>query len=251
MKNLQSVTIIVVLCFAMVVKINSQTSLLGIETKVEEGMMSSFECKSIISLDTIMALIEGVENSNQTHWREYWKAYGLYHKAIYYAYSENEIEKAKDITSSAIELLESIKNKNSEDYALLAYIQSFSLQWVSGFSIIGASGKAEDWAEKSLQLDPTNPRAYYVSGSYDYHKPSFVGGGKKAGELLHKAIDLYKNSIPNPILPSWGMDGSFAKLIQVYMRDEDIEKAKQVLAHGLAVYPNDRDLLKLKEKLGT
>lgn len=250
MKYLQKITIILFVCLGTFTNYNAQTELLGLETMIEEGMISSFECQSSVALDILMTKIAETKNLNQTHWKEYWTAFGMYHQAIYYAYGEEEIEKAKEKTKSAIELLDALENKNSEDYALLAHLQSFSLQWVSGFSIIGESGKAEDWAQQALELDPTNPRAYFVSGSYDYHKPSFVGGGKKAGKLLHQALDLYKDWIPNPLLPSWGMDSSYAKLVQVYIRAEDQEKALQVVTEGLELYPDDRDLQKLKEKLG-
>lgn len=227
----------------------AQNAWMGLQDKIEGAMMSSFECESSTALDSLMETINGLENSGPTHWKEYWKSYSLYHSAIYEAYGSKDVEKAKTITKDAIQILSDLENKNSEDYALLAYLQSFSLQWVSGMAIIKESGKAEEWGSIALEMDPENPRAYYVAGSYDYHKPAFVGGGKKAVDLLEKSLNKYQEWIPNPMLPSWGEEGTFAKLVQAHIKKENKDNAMTVLEEGLAKFPESKDLMKLKDKL--
>lgn len=32
--------------------------------------------------------------------------------------------------------------------------------------------------KQTIELDPENPRAYYLKGLLTYHTPRFVGGGK-------------------------------------------------------------------------
>jgi len=144
-----------------------------------------------------------------------------------------------------------MRNKNSEDYALMAITQSSKLRYVQGMKIMGAAQKAEMWADMAIEKDANNPRAYYVAGLYDYYKPAMYGGGKKSKQYLTKAIELYTDVIPNPITPSWGEDDSYAKLARVYLRKKynDVEQANTLCATGLEKFPYHYDLKALSVEL--
>ena len=65
-----------------------------------------------------------------------------------------------------------------------------------------AAGQA---LQKGLQLDPNNPRLYYLQGMSLFNTPVQFGGGKdKAEPVFEKALELYKQQNPKELYPRWG-----------------------------------------------
>jgi hypothetical protein len=59
--------------------------------------------------------------------------------------------------------------------------------------------------QTGMQLDPTNPRLYYLQGMSIFGTPEQFGGGKdKAKPVFQKAVDLYKTFKVKPLYPNWG-----------------------------------------------
>jgi hypothetical protein len=59
--------------------------------------------------------------------------------------------------------------------------------------------------QTGMQLDPTNPRLYYLQGMSIFGTPEQFGGGKeKAKPVFQKAVDLYKTFKVKPLYPGWG-----------------------------------------------
>lgn len=59
--------------------------------------------------------------------------------------------------------------------------------------------------EKGMQLDPNNPRLYYLKGMSLFGTPAAFGGGKdKAKPLFEKSVALYKEAKPGQFAPHWG-----------------------------------------------
>ena len=66
------------------------------------------------------------------------------------------------------------------------------------------SGKA---LQEGLQLDPNNPRLYYLQGMGIFGTPPVFGGGKeKAKPIFEKALELYKAEKVKPLYPHWGQE---------------------------------------------
>lgn len=64
------------------------------------------------------------------------------------------------------------------------------------------AGKA---LSEGLQLDPNNPRLYYLQGMSVFNTPPAFGGGKeKAKPIFEKALELYKAEKAKPLYPHWG-----------------------------------------------
>lgn len=60
--------------------------------------------------------------------------------------------------------------------------------------------------QKGMQLDPANPRLYYLQGMSLFNTPEQFGGGKdKAKPVFEKALELFKAAKPQPFYPDWGM----------------------------------------------
>ncbi len=65
------------------------------------------------------------------------------------------------------------------------------------------------------ELDPNNPRVYYLEGMNIFGTPEQFGGGKaKAKPVLEKAVELYKVENPKPLYPDWGKKEAEAKLAE-------------------------------------
>lgn len=131
----------------------------------------------------------------------YWQAYALLYEAVYYMKTGQQ-QLCKTSLKEAEILLEKQKNKTSENYALLAYIQSFAIQFSQGIEAGEAAATATANAEKATRLDSSNVRGWYVRASMDYYTPATYGGGQKAENYLQKAVNLPAPVSRNPWLPS-------------------------------------------------
>lgn len=64
---------------------------------------------------------------------------------------------------------------------------------------------ASNALKKGMQLNPNNPRIYYLQGMSLFGTPVQFGGGKdKAKPLFEKAVELYKAEQPDGFSPRWG-----------------------------------------------
>lgn len=149
------------------------------QQSIDKAMGESFASESN------QPLVENFDNLEST----YWKAYNLYLQSVYNMKTGKDYE---DIVKSGIELLQPVESKNSEEYALLATLVSMKMSYLTQIGdLMQADNSFNTYVEQAIKLDPTNPRAYYVAGLYDYNKPSIYGGGTQAEKLLSKALELY------------------------------------------------------------
>ena len=59
--------------------------------------------------------------------------------------------------------------------------------------------------KKGMELNPNNPRLYYLQGMSVFNTPEAFGGGKaKAKPVFEKAVALYKTEQVKPLYPKWG-----------------------------------------------
>jgi hypothetical protein len=70
--------------------------------------------------------------------------------------------------------------------------------------------------EKAKQLDPNNPRVYFLEAQNLFGTPKEFGGGKdKAKPLFEKSLELFKTYKPlNSLYPNWGQQSSEQMLEQ-------------------------------------
>lgn len=222
------------------------TTLLNIQEKIYVAFLSDINARNETALPNIVKTIERVGSTSQLS--AYWRAYAQYYSSLYHMKTADR-RRASKVLDAAIADLEDVANKNSETYALLAYLRSFSIQFLAGPKSASVSRKARADAEAALKLDSTNLRAWYVLASNDYYTPPAFGGGKRCEEYLKKAVSLDEQTVANPYMPSWGKASAFAMLIDFYIKKEDYEKAKQVLNEAQRQYPSDYMIGQYAEKL--
>lgn len=187
--------------------------------------------------DLSVSLGELYQN-NEHNLVRYWQSYLEFYRSIFYLQMKDE-KKAEKAVEKGIDWMEEMTNKGSEDYALLAMMTSFSIQFKSFIKIPKTSGKAKEWTEKAIAMDTTNLRAYYVFASHDFYTPKAFGGGKKAEEYLLKAISLPSQKVKNPVLPSWGKSDAYHMLISLYLREDKKELAREYYRKAVSLYPQN------------
>ena len=66
-----------------------------------------------------------------------------------------------------------------------------------------------------MELNPNNPRLYYLQGESLFGTPvQFGGGHDKAKPVFEKALDLFKAEQPKPLYPNWGRKATEDKIAQ-------------------------------------
>lgn len=250
MKYLKLMKIGLFLLFVFQVNLGySQTKndslLCNIQDKIYSEFTTSFRANSIsglIKIDSIMKV-----NKNDS-FSLYWSSYCQYYQSLFFLkMGQRELSEKK--INSAIQTLDTLNDKNSEEYALLAFLQSFSLQFRNSGDIDEWSKKINYNGQKSVDINSKNLRGWYVLGNSDLHLPASYGGGTKCEKYLLKAISLNERTQENCSLPSWGKSESYYALISYYIVIEKNKKAKKTLKKALEKYPDDYMINKLKEKL--
>ena len=67
--------------------------------------------------------------------------------------------------------------------------------------------QAGEYLQKSIQLNPNNPRAAYLQAMSVYGTPEQFGGGKDAAKpLVQKAVELAKAEQEKPLYPHWSLE---------------------------------------------
>lgn len=173
-------------------------------------------------------------NKNENKVLHYWESYALFKMAI--STIETDKELAEKNANKSIAVLESIDYKDSEDYALLALVINFSINFSSMLTKPIKSRKVINLAKKSLELDSNNPRAYVALGINNFFTPEIFGGKSKTEEYLLKALKY----IPKQNLvgkPSWGKLRILYYLVRYYIDCEKFDEAMKYSELGVKQFP--------------
>lgn len=230
-------------CITSILLAESAPQELPVQKRIENKLYACFTEQSVQPLTSLYPELE----KQNTQLTPYWIAYTKFYEAIYYLKTQ-DTEQAQKCLAEAELLLEKIKDKTSEDYALLAYLESFSLQFKSGTEAGKISAKVTANAQKAVQMDSTNLRGWYVSGSHDFYMPAAYGGGQKAESYLLKAIRLPAQNLPHPWLPSWGKAEAYDMLIRLYLGKGNTTEARKYYESLKTAYPESYLISQYAEK---
>lgn len=199
------------------------------EDSIEEALTSMFANKNFKEIDAKLTLIDN-DTKISTASKIYWKSYIFYNKSIFYKSVLGDDDNAGKNIDLAIESLEE-NSKNSEDFALLAACKSFSIQFANMTQLGKISGEVSDFANKALELNSKNIRAYYVLASNNFYTPKMFGGMTKVEEYSLKGLASPNSLNDDFYSPYWGK----TRLYEIYIaylesenRKEDAEKYRNI-----------------------
>src|SRR5258708_25718310 len=169
--------------------------------------------KSTHDYQSMSANFERIGDAEKTQWLPYYYA-GLALSTA--GWSDQAMD--KDANSEKIKALctkaEAIE-KNSEIYTIrnMAASQQMMVDPQARWASYGQ--EASGALQKGIEIDPKNPRLYYLQAMSIFGTPEQFGGGKaKAKPVFEKAIALFKTEQTKPMYPHWGQKEAEAKLAE-------------------------------------
>jgi hypothetical protein len=230
-------------CITQSENVQSDSLLYGIQSKIYDAFAKDRISQAHDALNDLSIQLENLYKAKNQSLIMYWRSYLQFYSSIYYM-TKGDNESAEKEINKGIELIKSIGKKSSEDYALLAMLQSFSIQ----FDYNNAMFISEDVktnVNNAISLDSTNIRAWYIIASNDFYTPEEYGGGQEAEKYLLKSISLPEQKIKNDYLPSWGKEGSYELLVKLYIKKEKWDLAKKYFQEGITEFPGSYTIKQL------
>lgn len=215
------------------------TSLLA--QKYQTEIHTYLNQQDIDSLNQVIYEIEKHNPQSKNRYLSYWQAYAIFNKALVLA-AAKEKKKAEKENKKALDILEKIENKTSEDYALLAVCYNYSISFASFIKVPSLSSKTKDIANKAIGMDDKNLRAYLVMGINDFFTPKIFGGQKQCEAYFLSAISLADKNSENEYDPSWGKSDAYYYLIRYYLSKNDEVNAIKRMKEALKLYPDNNRL---------
>lgn len=175
------------------------------------AMMDS--AKSIADLNAVAAAFERVGDAEKNQWLPYYWA-ALAKANIGWRADSKDKDKIAGEIKGLCAKGEAIQD-NAEFCTLrnMAATQQMMVNPQERWQTYGTEAAAA--LQKGMQLDPKNPRLYYLQGMSAFNTPAQFGGGKdKAKPIFQKAVDLYKTEEKKPLYPTWGAKEADEKLAE-------------------------------------
>ena len=173
--------------------------------------------KTTLDFQNLSAAFERIGDAEKTQWLPYYYA-GL---ALSTAGWQDE-KLDKDVNAEKIKALcdkaDAIATDNADKAEILtmrnmAFTQQMIVDPQSRWMTYGQ--QAGQALQKGMQLNPDNPRLYYLQGMSIFGTPEQFGGGKaNAKPIFEKAVELYKKEQPKPLYPHWGQQQAEQKLAE-------------------------------------
>jgi|ERR1700722_809126 hypothetical protein len=161
--------------------------------------------KTTADFQNVSNAFERIGDAEKTQWLPYYYA-GLALTRI--GWMDQKID--KDANADKIKALcdkaEAI-DKNAEICTIrnMAATQEMMVDPQTRWQTYGTEASAA--LQKGMQLDPNNPRLYYLQGMSLFNTPEQFGGGKeKAKPVFAKSVELFKKEEHKPLYPNWGKD---------------------------------------------
>ncbi len=198
---------------AMLVSVASFSQTDKYTMAMQKNLATLDSAKTTADLTAASAAFERVGDAEKTQWLPYyWAALSK----VRIGWIDNSVDKDK-LAAEAKALIakgEAI-NSNSEFQSLrdMAAVQQMMVNPQERWQTYGTEASAA--LQKGMQMDPKNPRLYYLQGMSIFNTPEQFGGGKaKAKPIFQQAADLYKTEEKKPLYPTWGADQNDQMLAQ-------------------------------------
>ncbi|MGL4993953.1 MAG: hypothetical protein ACRC6R_07525 [Bacteroidales bacterium] len=224
------------------------SSRVSMEQRVQCCFENSFKEEGNYSLTELIDELRDEYIESKDDRLLYWKSYAMYYNSILFL-KKGDWSSAESEVKRGIDLLKRIQSKSSDDYALLSMLQNYSCQFASFPAIIKLSRAATSSIDMAIEIDPSNPRAYYVYANNDFNVPENYGGGKRVEEYALKSLELSSSIGQELLIPSWGRRECYELITNFYIKRNNKIKAKEYLDMGLKEYPNSFVLIENMSKI--
>jgi hypothetical protein len=172
-------------------------------TAMKKNLSLMDSAKTTQDFQTVSNAFERIGESEKTQWLPYYYA-GLALSTSGWIDAKVDKDENSLRISAFCDKAEAIE-KNAEIYVLrnMAATQAMMVDPQTRWQTYGV--QAGDDLKKGIEMDPNNPRLYYLQGMSLFNTPTAYGGGKdKAKPMFEKALSLYKTAQVKPLYPNWG-----------------------------------------------
>jgi len=169
----------------------------------------------VSSIEELQGAVNSIESISQKK-SDRWEP--AYHAAYsYMVLATRAMEEDVDLTAQYVDKAQYWLDKtfeqtepNSETHAMQAYIYIGRIWKEPMTAAMKYSPMAIAKIEKSIELNPENPRAYYLKGMNLFHTPVFFGGGPENSKPIFLTAKEKFNQFEktSPLLPDWGEDAN-------------------------------------------
>jgi hypothetical protein len=198
-------TIIAAIVLLSTVSVNAQSDKYASTMQKNLSMFDS--AKTSQDFQSLSAAFERIGDAEKTQWLPYYYA-GLALSTMGWADpnidKDANAERIKSLCDKA-EALTTDDGDKSEISALrnMAATQQMVVDPQTRWQTYGM--EAGQALQKGMQLNPNNPRLYYLQGMSLFNTPEQFGGGKdKAKPVFEKSVELFKTDQPKQLYPHWG-----------------------------------------------
>ena len=161
---------------------------------------------------------ERIAVAEKDKWLPYY--YGSYTYFLYSHTEQKDLEKMDLILDKAQELMDSaisLAPDESETYVLQAMLYSMRIlvdPFARGMEYMG---KISESMNRAKELDPENPRIYFMEAITVLNLPPEMGGGAEKAKPIFEMAEAKFNSFSpeSPISPDWGETENEAELLKL------------------------------------
>jgi hypothetical protein len=167
--------------------------------------------KTMADFQSLSAAFERIGDAEKTQWLPYYYA-GLALTTAGWIDSkldkDDNYEKVKALCDKADAIT---KTSSICEIRNMAATQEMIVDPQSRWMTYGK--EASDHLKTGMELDPNNPRLYYLQAMSIFNTPEQFGGGKdRAKPVFEKAVALFKAEQVKPLYPHWGQKETEAML---------------------------------------
>lgn len=163
----------------------------------------------------VAAAFERIGDAEKTQWLPYYYA-ALAHILSGFTDHKTNKDELADKADALITKAEVLEPKNAEIAVERSMVATLHMLVDPQSRYMEYGAAATKYRELAKQLDPGNPRVYYLEAQNLFGTPVQFGGGKdKARPVFERSIALFKTFKPATSLsPTWGLKGAESMLEQ-------------------------------------
>ncbi|MBS1916170.1 MAG: hypothetical protein JST87_07825 [Bacteroidetes bacterium] len=192
-----------ILAFILFVAIAANAQSDKYAAAMQKNLVLLDSAKTTLDLENASNAFIRVGDAEKTQWLPYYYA-ALAQTRIGWMDKKVDADKLAEKTKAIVAKAEAIEN-NAELCTIdnMIATQQMLVDPQTRWQTYGVQASAA--LKKAKELDPNNPRIYYLEAMNVFGTPEQFGGGKaKAKPIFQKAVDLYKTFEVKPLYPDWG-----------------------------------------------